>query len=620
MPWLNILSVLLLIGLTVVWAVPTSGRGMFSALLASIGVIAAGAVAFGVWELVTREVFLDLHEPTAYTLGLLIPFIVALVIIRVTTDLLVRGNVKVGDVPDLLGGAVCGAPGAFVSTGILVIAFSHLPVGKSLLAHQAIDNGGESLTYKTDLWVPVDTLTAAFYEHLSLGAFSTGTPLAVYNPDVVEASAMARTSYERIESNSFYRIRHTVQPDDVSIDATYRIENSNLNELLADRGFDPESGDVVYDDPDLEDVPIQEVFYADGERVRSGDYLYGLIATFQSSAGEKSGESAGQLIMTPGQVRLIVRKPGTDDAKGVHPFAVIAPSGIDTANRLTRFPLRAGDVIPSVGGTQVQVTWAFEFIVPSGYEAISVFIKNARYDLRGVSPTAVESTLARDNAIAEQTFFQNLGAGAAAINVDLDGAEEVTNEELRSDNVFSISLRIPSGYTPQTRDASQLTHDKGERFNSWTGGTQVFGNTAFANLRGLAQNLMITHVASDASSSIIWARLWDSGDRSVLTQQFERARRDDRFALRGINPDLDDDPGKLYPPIGYIFDNGSGQISMSFEPGRPILSVGELQRPSNVAQGVTYYLIYRVDRGSHITHLVVGDEATLEFDPPYGAR
>ena len=94
----NLIVVALVLGLGYLWMT----RGFFSAFLHLLCTIAAGAFAFAFWEMLGGMLlgaaptsgFARFLHGMSWGLGLLIPFLVALVVLRVITDKVIKANVK----------------------------------------------------------------------------------------------------------------------------------------------------------------------------------------------------------------------------------------------------------------------------------------------------------------------------------------------------------------------------------------------------------------------------------------------------------------------------------------------------------------------------------------------
>src|SRR3982751_2232102 len=110
--WLSIIAVLVTLGLGFIWLT----RGFFSSLIHLICTIIAGAIAFAAWEPVSY--WLLESSPTggimsflagiAWGVGLILPFAVSLIVLRLIVDKLLPGNVVLQQKLDYIGGGVCG--------------------------------------------------------------------------------------------------------------------------------------------------------------------------------------------------------------------------------------------------------------------------------------------------------------------------------------------------------------------------------------------------------------------------------------------------------------------------------------------------------------------------------
>src|SRR4051812_4042984 len=109
---LFIISLIVTLGLTYIWLT----RGFFSALIHLVCTIIAGAIAFAAWEPVSYWIldgsptggFMSFTSGVAFAVGLILPFAVSLVLLRVGVDKLLPANVVLDPKLDYVGGGVCG--------------------------------------------------------------------------------------------------------------------------------------------------------------------------------------------------------------------------------------------------------------------------------------------------------------------------------------------------------------------------------------------------------------------------------------------------------------------------------------------------------------------------------
>src|SRR5215813_3532623 len=105
--------IVVVVGLTsYVW----STRGFFSALIHMACVIAAGAIAFGLWEplgyllldMSGDRGFGSLIRDVSWGLALALPFALSLALLRAGVDKLLPMNAQCDPTVDYIGGAACG--------------------------------------------------------------------------------------------------------------------------------------------------------------------------------------------------------------------------------------------------------------------------------------------------------------------------------------------------------------------------------------------------------------------------------------------------------------------------------------------------------------------------------
>ena len=186
--------VILFIAIAAYWF---SNQGMFAALLHLLVSLVAGALAFAVWEPLATGLLLNQMPEYAWGVGLLAPFAVLLVLLRLATDKVVPGNVRYENLTSVVGGGIFGAISGTLTIGILIIA---LPMAGApefgipdLASYAPYAKGSYGRPERSDsLWIPADKIAASTFGHLSKGLFHpwAGRSLDRYHPDLVrEVSA-----------------------------------------------------------------------------------------------------------------------------------------------------------------------------------------------------------------------------------------------------------------------------------------------------------------------------------------------------------------------------------------------------------------------------------------------
>ena len=179
----KILCLVLVLAITWVWL----NRGFFNAFIHMLCTIAAGAIAFAFWEPFAYLImgfspdsgFLSFLAYIAWGAALLVPFALALIVLRFATDAFLKNKVSPIGAVDYLGGAICGGITAMITVGMLFIGYGFMPGsgGVRPVDYSAESAGIGSLRRAGGLWIPAEKFTAAFYGQLSTTSLSTGEPL-----------------------------------------------------------------------------------------------------------------------------------------------------------------------------------------------------------------------------------------------------------------------------------------------------------------------------------------------------------------------------------------------------------------------------------------------------------
>ncbi len=591
---MQIAVILLVLGIGYAW----STRGFFNAMLHLVAVIVGGAVAFAAWEPISLAI-VNATEPTgwlggtvqacAWGIGLVVPFAVATIVVRVILDKTIPANVQLVTAADYVGGGVCGLGSGIICTGILVIAVGATRFPAGFLGYQPIwyndDRGAGlgSLKMTGGLWVPADRLTAGFYSSLSINAFGTDESLAKWYPDL-HAAVYAN----RISSEDFTPVM-SIKRDDVRLTGRYRVGDSEggtpVEQLLR---FELQG----------QMVPMP---YADtrGERVASG-HVEGFVMTFSAGAKDPGERGAGQVVFSNGQARLVCER-SDGSTFNVFPVAMIsqASSG-DTVYGRWRFD--ADEVVlASVGGAS-SVPLALEFVVPQGATPIGLMVKNVRIDLRegGPEPVAYKSIDARDSLVSDGAILRGDVAdepaydGSKAITLDPAGAAQVQTTN-------SLSGRLAMHVSMARRN---FTLDESNRIQSGTGTYRFptdFNPPSDRNLKtdkfgvGRGQVLVQIDVSDGSPASLIGpvARLEDA-DAPIR---------------------LIDTSGVAYDAVGYIYQE-SNEVTMRYTPADPLTGSGDIVTPlSSSRTDQELRLIFVCSFGVEIDRLAIGNTVIIDFEP-----
>lgn len=584
---LNALIALLAILIPVIWASKAKGYGLFSAFLASICTIAAGAIAFAVWEPVVYGVLLkvtgagffpELVRDNAWGLGLLLPFLLSQLVLRLVVDSLVKANLEFSETINFAGGLVFGAVVGVISLGMLTLSFSFFRLPPTLMGYTPIEEKNGLPVYSSSLWIPVDRVTTWLYEHLGSGAFTTGTPLALAHPSVYQQAHMQRMTFKGAS-------RNTLAPGQFNVLGRYAVTGT-LDSLVSDTFLGARKQSVVY--PDGVTSPSE------------GATLQGYVITFESSAKEKGGN----VIVTPAQVRLIVELE-EGGAMGLHPIAVVAPPEAG-ALALYRFRFDAPEsYIASVGGGS-EATFAFEFILPRGAVPTGLLVKNARVDVgaeAGLKERPFAAAGDRDAAVRDRSIFAHFGAKAGpggAQPLDASQAQVVTASGGGFPEI-ETGDSLPDGLSFSSQNAGGLSLGEG---NAIVEGEQQLTKEA-TEVRGLDRNLRVDKFQTSKDTGLVKIRLSQDGARSLYGKSVEAAEQI-------LPPLLIDSNGTQYEAIGYVYKEGS-IVRIRYMPGEPLRALAQIPALSRTKRDQTLWLIFRPTKGVKIVSFALGSKEMARF-------
>ena len=277
---LNLLLLAFILAMAIFW----STQGLFSAFIHLVATVVAGALAFALWEPLTQGFLLDAVSSWAWTVGLLLPFGVALIVLRIVSNKVVGGNLKLPGLADQGLGGLVGAVAGVITVGVCLIGFGFLPLGARLLGYQPIEvktNGtlgtptNDDVT--TSLWVPADSVAAGLYSLASTRGFASSRPLAMLRPDVATAASRFRVGQLYDENASL-------------------VANPSTVKVAAVRVFD---GELPPEVPAL----LGE-FVSERAGTRDGDRLV-LVTTAWEAVKDSATYDGGVLRLPPSQALLL---------------------------------------------------------------------------------------------------------------------------------------------------------------------------------------------------------------------------------------------------------------------------------------------------------------------------
>lgn len=595
---LSILTIVVVLGVAYIWLT----RGFFSALLHMVCVVAAGAIAFALWEPLSL-MLLD-HAPTkgffaflsgvSWAIGLAMPFAISLAVLRLSVDKLLPGNVIVTDVTNYVGGALCGAVSGIITAGILVLALGTMRLPAEFMgykpvwyAEQSIARG--SLARGKRLWLPVDWITAKLYGNLSLGTFGAGEPLAKWYPDLELVPTSMRMTFGE-GPDRMGQSRNTLKKKDFAVNGWYVLGDPEQGSSFSQGGGI--AGDA------WEEVP-QKIIDLNGEPMSRG-YIAGFHVSFYSGAKEKAG---GQVICGPGQVRLVCENQQTKQSSTYFPIAVISHTSESESNNYARFRFDAPNVfVPSVGG-QSEVKMTFEFAVRPGDHPIALYMRNVRAVLPGDPTTTYSSTAQRDGAIRSGAFLRGGGGGINVDEIDWSDAVTVKVNERGSRDQYVLDRNTLGMVIQKGKHGSlEINED-----NHVIGGEAKYSPNDLGRA-GIDRRLRIDRFSSSKDISIVQVVVGMESPAGMLSKAAQLAPYDQP-------PVLIDSNGQTYEAVGWIYKDPN-RIWVRFTPGSPLAAASEAPAISRSQTDQELTLVFRCNFGVQITGFAIGNKGIARYDPP----
>lgn len=609
--------IVLLVGV-LVWV----SKGFFSAFLHLLCTIAAGAIAFALWEPMAYWMLnyfgLGAFGSAAWGLSLALPFAGALILLRLAVDSTIRANVQVNSTVDMVGGAACGAAAGVIAAGIFMISvgFLRLPTDALGNVRMTYGNNGE-MKRASSIFFPADKIVSGFYGRLSRTAFSSDTPLAYEYPNLAETPSALRITFGEGKARTAFR------PGDFDVLSRFTVgsDGTQLQSLLGDSW----------------NAGAQRVSDVDGNPYPANSHIEGFVVRFKAGAKEKGD---GKVAVGNGQVRLVIGKPDPADAsryeevRDVYPIAASCQAEASTPTQ-ARFRYDSRDIYLAGVGGAAEANFGFEFVVPPGFQPLSLYVKNVRHEVNEgatATPKKYASAAERDAAIASGALLGNgivsqLPAGAGQGQPATAGG----------------------GTTPPAAGGQGLDSSDAETLGNGTAWRQAPQGIQFSNLLPFTIQLGENgglEVNEDQNNLITYgaATFSDEQTKRIITERKLRVNQlattpdtvtvqvevtlGQKFSLLGkaaatvdqvLPPVLRDDGGQMYQPIGYVYKDAQKAV-VRFKPGEPITGLAQLQQEgvmiSRSRSDQKLWLIFRVNKGVSIRNFSLGSKVIVDLNPP----
>lgn len=599
---LNLIVIGMVLGLAYAWMV----RGFFNAFLHLLCVLISGAIAFAVWEplayllvgISPERGFLSFIEGVAWGVSLILPFCISLILTRLITDKIVKANLKNTTAADYAGGAVCGLAIGVICAGILVLGVNGMRLSSKFFGYRAIwystdrANGAGSLVHnRAGMFVPVDRITAGLYRGLSVGSMSSGQPLARWHPQL-EATAFAN----RISPGDGGG-RNTLQPDDYRIVATYTVgspdQTQEFSELLKYAGASTGQKfvDIRGRQPGSDGLP-------------SKGYLIGYAIELEPTAKER-GKRGGQVMLSNGQVQLLLEETSTGETIVSFPVAAIS-EGSEANGKLGRWRFDSNDVFVSSVGGQSKALMAFEFVVPEGYTPVALSVKQARDLLDGApEPVVFDTWTERDRRITSGSILR---AGEKSARKQRDDSKAITlnGTQTGREGATGISVTASIGEVfPSQVARSRITLTDN---NEVADGQTKFLLTEIG--RGQVPNskeLRVDRYLVGKNQALVQINVSAGQPLSFLSEAARLAPTDAPLVLVDSN-------GAEYEAVGFTYRDRE-LYEIRYTPGSTLSGVSDTPPISSARDDQVLTILFIVTANVSIEQFAIGDTVIAKFQP-----
>ena len=583
---LNIIVVILVLSIGYAWM----NRGIFNAMLHTLCALAAGAIAFAVWEPLSvmlvnaspERGFFSFLEGAAWGVSLVIPFVVAFILLRVISDKVVPNNIKNSRLVDYIGGAAFGLVTGIISIGILVIGVGNMRLPTNFLGYQPLwysadrATGAGSLVKTDKLWIPVDSLVATVYGKLSNGAMSTSQPLAYWYPELRLTGFASRVSPEGAARNAM-RIK------DFNMRGTYTVgpdEGAQMSELLK-----------------LDGNSTQRYVDINNEPVSTGK-LYGYVIEFEAGAKERGEKGAGQLIISNGHVRMLVEK-SDGSTETIFPAAVISESS--NPGEFGRWRFDANDVYVSSTGGSSKVPMGFEFVVPSGSTPVALYVKNLRVDTAELpKPVNYRTTSRRDLSVRSGAILKGKGD---EVTYNTQNAVTVSGTDTYA-NLVTTSPRMLEVLAISVARRGLTVDDDNEVVGGQ--GTYLVEEAGRRNAP-TSKNLRVERYGVGPGQTLIKLDVSAGTPFGFLSTPVQTAPLDQPLRLLDTN-------GNEYEAIGYEYiDNTNYEVR--YTRGSTLTGIEDTPSLSTTRDDQKLLILFIVTKGVEIDRFVIDDMVIAKFSP-----
>lgn len=525
-------------------------QGLFSGLLHLVAVIVAGSLALALWEPISLGLLMkwDKCAPYAWGLGLGIPFVALLLIVRYGFDKLIGKNINFNPIVSMVGGAALGLLAGVLTAGLGVISVNYLPAGVAFGGYQPLQidgNGKISTNPDGDLWFAVDSAAAGFFSKLSAGAFASDTPLRDFQPDLAGRAALHRLHLD--ESASLVAV-----PGTVAINTVYWARTPVT-------GLGPDQKIVL------------------GTKAAAPGSRAVIVDTTWTTTRPGTFDSDQKVRIASTQIRLMTKPDGDDDsATLLHaPIAAARKNANDAGRALVAFD----DDKTCAVGTNQNEQFGWVFVIPDTERLTGIMVRQLRLPL----------TAPEDDHFALGNALGAAGADAAPPPPDTLGPQQGHTPGAKAQGI-EVTNKLPYELAPSAVPVSLTKNDDGE----------IMGGKGFVRqpVDHVSKAVDRIHIPSPASKALVRVEMTEDRARSLMGAAIATA-----VAVHGAF--LRDSNQNQWAPIGYVWLHGDGGQDIVVDFDAPIQSSKNLPVRKMKSRD-TLYLYYLVNRGVMIEEFHIG--------------
>lgn len=560
-------------------------QGFFSAVLHLGLVVVSGALAFALWEPLAYGPLMGMMPRFAFAVGLVVPFVFFLLLLRFVMDKYVATNVEFSSLTNLIGGGACGAVAAILTTGVLTIGLMHLPTAADGFGVKRwmIQSGGDHARDPagSGLWLPVDQMAAGFFSYISDGSFAPfdDKPLAHYRPDLAKHAQIVRV---RPDPNSSI----TLTDNGVTEVNAVAAHAKNFKRLLPALAYN-------------------SLTAAQKQMLDRDDMKVVQVTTKLANEDGVTYDGDPRLRLPPNQVALVS-----------FPMQGAASPRVDYP-ALFSMSTSSGQQLAVVGGGQGGAMWPADkvfaeetrptadinwyFIIPQTRQERFVLVRYLRFEIDATQITEEGAEDAAASVMAERlgdALLPGVGTVVAANTGGQNGG-----------------VQTPNGDTPTPKDGGpSVGPPTGNLVNIKAEDVEITGELPVATSKNLATQLtfdannqvrdgkqLVQRQRGPSSSQTRVTQLYVPSDQAMVRIRMSRQQANSFLgqavaAAAALHPlVLEDNKGNLWPPIAYVWLHDDQSQTIDVRRNMPFKAVTELpyQQLGNDDSLYVYFLVNR---------------------------